>query len=77
MRRHAIQNGQGFLLVYAIDNKQSLDEVNRIYTEITSVKGEDSCPAIIVVGNKSDKEEKRKVIKAWFARETRKLVTSR
>ena len=61
MRKHAIQNSQGFILVYAIDHKSSLDEVNRMYLEISSVKGEGSCPAIIVAGNKCDKDVSKKL----------------
>lgn len=59
MRKHAIQNGQGFLLVYAFDNPHSLGEVDRIFTEISSLKAEECNKLpIILVGNKSDIEKR-------------------
>lgn len=54
MRRHAIQHGHGFVIVYAVDNPSSLDEARRLYREVLSYKKDDDCP-IVLVGNKIDK----------------------
>ena len=62
MRKHAIQHGHGFILVYAIDNAASLEEVKRLYAEIVDNKEPDAC-RLVLVGNKIDKSPlgKRKV----------------
>ena len=54
MRKHAIQHGHGFVVVYAIDDPMSLDEAKRLHREIIKTKGRDEVP-IVLVGNKSDK----------------------
>lgn len=62
MRRHAIQHGNGFIIVYAVDNPASLEEAKRLYQEVVGIKGVDDCP-VILVGNKIDKSPmgKRKI----------------
>lgn len=62
MRRHAIQHGHGFIIVYAVDNPASLEEAKRLYNEVRSIKSSEDCP-IILAGNKIDKSPmgKRKV----------------
>lgn len=62
MRRHAIQHGNGFIIVYAVDNPASLEEAKRLYNEVVSIKDADDCP-VILVGNKIDKSPmgKRKI----------------
>ncbi|OAF65043.1 hypothetical protein A3Q56_07246, partial [Intoshia linei] len=57
-----IRNSEGFILVYAVDDKESLDRLNSIYEQIKRIK----CPTdntiqppICIAANKSDKEEFR------------------
>ncbi|XP_066913725.1 GTP-binding protein Di-Ras2-like isoform X2 [Clytia hemisphaerica] len=54
MRRHAIQHGHGFIIVYAVDNPNSLEEAKRLYNEVITCKNDVDCP-IVLVGNKIDK----------------------
>ena len=54
MRRLAIKNGHGFIVVYAIDDKLSLEEAKRLRDEIAEVKENKEVP-IVLLGNKSDK----------------------
>ena len=54
MRKHAIQHGHGFVVVYAIDDPISLEEAKRLHQEIIKVKDRDEVP-VVLVGNKSDK----------------------
>ena len=63
MRKHAIQHGHGFVLVYAIDDTSSLEEVKRLYDEISANKKDSGKCPLILVGNKTDKSPvgKRKV----------------
>eukprot|EP00003_Mantamonas_plastica_P019581 TRINITY_DN318_c0_g1_i10.p1 TRINITY_DN318_c0_g1~~TRINITY_DN318_c0_g1_i10.p1 ORF type:complete len:1313 (-),score=487.63 TRINITY_DN318_c0_g1_i10:725-4663(-) len=56
------RDGQGFLLVYAINNRTSLDEIFEIRERILRVKDVDNVP-MMVVGNKCDLEEDRQVTK--------------
>lgn len=53
MRKLAIQQGHGFVLVYSVDDLESLKTVKRIYSEIINLKKGDECP-IVLVGNKTD-----------------------
>ena len=59
----AIEDGEGFLVVYAIDRGDSLRHAETIYHRIQEVKSEESRIVIptILVGNKSDKESEREV----------------
>ncbi|UYV80589.1 hypothetical protein LAZ67_19000842 [Cordylochernes scorpioides] len=59
MRRLAIATGDVFVLVYAIDDPESWEEVRRLREQILEFR-EDG-PIILVVGNKADLEEKRAV----------------
>lgn len=60
MREQYMRTGEGFLLVYAINSKNSLDELQVFYEQIQRVKDSDTVP-VIVVGNKSDLESERQV----------------
>lgn len=60
MRKLSIQNSDAFALVYAVDDPESLEAVKRLRDEILEVK-EDKYTPIVVVGNKTDCEEKRRV----------------
>lgn len=55
-----INYAEGFILVYAIDDKDSFDLIKTRYQRIMKNKiGEN--PAIIIVGNKCDLDDKRQV----------------
>lgn len=60
MREQYMRTGEGFLLVYAINSKNSLDELQVFYEQIQRVKDSDTVP-VLVVGNKSDLESERQV----------------
>jgi len=55
MREQYMRTGEGFLLVYSINSRQSFDEIMVFQQQILRVKDKDYFP-IIVVGNKSDLE---------------------
>jgi len=57
-----ISYADGYLLIYSIDDKESLEAVKSKYERIIrNKKGQD--PPIIVVGNKCDLVNKRKIEK--------------
>ncbi|KAG9277442.1 GTP-binding protein Rhes-like [Astyanax mexicanus] len=58
MRKLSIQSSDAFALVYAIDDPESLDVVKSLRDEIMEVK-EDKFTPIVVVGNKTDKTERK------------------
>lgn len=60
MRKLSIQTGDAFALVYAVDDADSLETVKSLREEILEVK-QDKCTPIVVVGNKSDRCDERKV----------------
>jgi GTPase KRas protein len=61
MRDQYMRTGQGFLLVYAINNRVSFDEIDtNYYGQILRVKDKDWVP-MVLVGNKSDMEDQRQV----------------
>ena len=53
MRDSYMRAGEGFLVCYAINSRNSFDEVSSFYEHITRVKDTESAP-MIIVGNKSD-----------------------
>nr|XP_060639148.1 ras-related protein R-Ras2-like [Anolis sagrei ordinatus] len=53
MRKQYMRTGEGFLLVYAINNHGSFIEINKFHTQILRVKDRDEFP-MILVGNKTD-----------------------
>ncbi|KAG5279151.1 hypothetical protein AALO_G00074660 [Alosa alosa] len=61
MRKLSIQTGDAFALVYAVDDANSLETVKSLREEILEVK-QDKCTPIVVVGNKSDCGDERKVV---------------
>ncbi|XP_041943315.1 GTP-binding protein Rhes-like [Alosa sapidissima] len=61
MRKLSIQTGDAFALVYAVDDADSLETVKSLREEILEVK-QDKCTPIVVVGNKSDCGDERKVV---------------
>ncbi len=60
MREQYIRAGQGFLLVYAINNGASFEEMQQFVPQINRAKQSSNVP-IILVGNKCDLEEFREV----------------
>lgn len=60
MREQYMRTGEGFLLVYAINSRNSLDELQVFYEQIQRVKDTENVP-VLVVGNKSDLESERQV----------------
>ncbi len=58
-----ISYADGFLLIYSIDDKESIEAVKGKYERIIKNKRGQN-PQIIVVGNKCDLVDKRKVDKA-------------
>jgi GTPase SAR1 family protein len=60
MREQYMRTGEGFLLVYSIDNRQSFEEIQTFEQQILRVKDKDYFP-MIVVGNKCDLESHREV----------------
>lgn len=55
-----MRTGEGFLLVYSINSRQSFEEIMVYQQQILRVKDKDYFP-IIVVGNKCDLERERVV----------------
>ncbi|CAN3356228.1 ras-related protein Rsr1p [Diutina catenulata] len=60
MREQYMRTGEGFLLVYSINSRNSLEELAAFYEQILRVKDADSVP-VLVVGNKCDLEIERQV----------------
>uniref|UniRef100_T1JY33 GTP-binding protein Rhes n=1 Tax=Tetranychus urticae TaxID=32264 RepID=T1JY33_TETUR len=61
MRRLAINSGSAFILVYAINDKESFDEVTSLREMIAKTKG-NNVP-IVIAGNKIDLSESRIISK--------------
>jgi GTPase KRas len=53
MREQYMRPGEGFLLIYSINSRQSFEEIMSFQQQILRVKDKDYFP-IIVVGNKCD-----------------------
>jgi GTPase SAR1 family protein len=60
MREHYMLDGEGFLLVYSITERDSFKMIESYHQQILRVKDTQAVP-IIVVGNKSDLECERRV----------------
>ncbi|XP_001622936.2 ras-related protein Rap-2b [Nematostella vectensis] len=60
MRDLYIKNGQGFLLVYSLINRQTFADLKPMRAQILRVKGSENVP-IVLVGNKSDIYDEREV----------------
>lgn len=60
MREQYMRTGEGFLLVYSINSRNSLEELQSFYEQIQRVKDSDDVP-VLVVGNKCDLEIERQV----------------
>jgi len=53
MREQYMRTGEGFLLVYSIDSRQTFDEMESFHSQILRVKDVDTFP-MVMVGNKCD-----------------------
>ncbi|XP_061840515.1 GTP-binding protein Rhes-like [Nerophis lumbriciformis] len=60
MRKLSIQNSDAFALVYAVDDPESLEAVKSLRDEILEIK-EDKYTPMVVVGNKTDRQQERRV----------------
>ncbi|KAI0279293.1 ras protein [Russula aff. rugulosa BPL654] len=60
MREHYMLDGEGFLLVYSITERDSFKMIESYHQQILRVKDSEAVP-IILVGNKSDLEHERRV----------------
>ncbi|KAJ5068627.1 ras gtpase-related [Anaeramoeba ignava] len=60
MRSQYYRQGEGFLLIYAINDRNSFDEVGKFQNEILRAKDSDYQP-IVLVGNKADLDCERQV----------------
>ena len=60
MRELYIKNGQGFLLVYSVTDKKSLEELLAIREQIIRIKGTSNIP-IVLIGNKCDLADEREL----------------
>ncbi|CAJ0944939.1 unnamed protein product, partial [Ranitomeya imitator] len=71
MREQYMRTGEGFLLIFAINDRGSFNEISKFHTQILRVKDRDEFP-MILVGNKADLDLQRQVTKEealTFARE--------
>jgi len=55
-----IRAGQGFLVVYAVNNRKSFEKLEEYREAILNVKDSDYYP-LVMIGNKSDLDNERKV----------------
>ncbi|KAI6183601.1 hypothetical protein M3Y97_00506000 [Aphelenchoides bicaudatus] len=62
MREQYLRNGDGFLLVFSLTNRESLEYIKRLYRHIERLKDREFFP-MILVGNKCDLDAQRQVSK--------------
>jgi len=60
MREHYMLDGEGFLLVYSVTERDSFNLIATFHEQILRVKDTETVP-IVLVGNKSDLEHGRTV----------------
>ena len=63
MRTSYMRQGKGFILVYAIDDRASFEEIESFHKELIRTKSTQNVPCVIC-GNKCDLEDRRIVSKA-------------
>jgi len=61
MRRLSISTGHAFLLVFAIDNSNSFEEIKILWEQIKEQREKYQDMPCVVVGNKCDRESERQV----------------
>jgi small GTP-binding protein len=62
MRNSYMRQGKGFIIVYAIDDRGSFDEVEEFYRNLVRTKGPSNIP-LVICGNKCDLKDQRVVSK--------------
>ena len=62
MRVSYMRQGKGFIIVYAVDDRSSFEEVEEFYNDLIRTKGTSNVP-IVICGNKCDLEDKRVISK--------------
>ncbi|CAJ0567468.1 unnamed protein product, partial [Mesorhabditis spiculigera] len=62
MREQYLRTGNGFLIVFAVTDRNSFEEVRRLHKMITRIKDRDEFP-VVLIGNKADLEHERHVAK--------------
>ena len=62
LRKQWMRDSEVFLLVYSINSKDSFEQLNSFVEQIKEVKSEDPY-SMVLIGNKSDLEDQRKVTK--------------
>lgn len=72
MREQYMRSGEGFLLVFAVTDRASFDEIYKFHRQILRVKDRDEFP-MLMVGNKSDLENQRAVSRAEAENLSRQL----
>ena len=60
MRDQYMRTGQGYMIVFAVNNRCTFDEVSEFHEQILRVRDADSVP-LVIVGNKVDIVEGREV----------------
>eukprot|EP01122_Echinamoeba_exundans_P006599 TRINITY_DN188_c0_g1_i1.p1 TRINITY_DN188_c0_g1~~TRINITY_DN188_c0_g1_i1.p1 ORF type:complete len:158 (-),score=32.31 TRINITY_DN188_c0_g1_i1:188-661(-) len=60
MRDQYIRAGQGFLLVFAVNNRKSFEKLDDYREAILNIKDTDKYP-LVMIGNKCDLEAERKI----------------
>ncbi|MBN3306487.1 RRAS protein, partial [Amia calva] len=73
MREQYMRSGEGFLLVFSINDRGSFNEIHKFHTQILRVKDRDDFP-MVLVGNKADLQPQRVISHEEaesFARENR------
>ncbi len=60
-----MRSGEGFLLVFAVTDHPSFEEIYKFHRQILRVKDRDEFP-MLMVGNKADLEHQRSVNKSTF-----------
>lgn len=72
MREQYMRSGEGFLLVFAVTDRASFDEIYKFHRQILRVKDRDEFP-MLIVGNKADLEHQRVVTTAEAQNLSRQL----
>lgn len=64
MRTSYMRQGKGFILVYAIDDRLSFEEIENFHRELLRTKNSTTNVPCVICGNKCDLEERRIISKA-------------
>uniref|UniRef100_A0AC34RKM8 Uncharacterized protein n=1 Tax=Panagrolaimus sp. JU765 TaxID=591449 RepID=A0AC34RKM8_9BILA len=60
MREQYLRTGDGFLLVFSVTNRESLEYVKKLHRHIDRLRDRDNFP-MILIGNKCDLEDERQI----------------